>query len=73
MWNLKKGYIELPCRAETDSRTLKNLWLPMETGCWGRDGLGVWVGNVKLGHDDGCGTIDIIKFIELKKKTLIPM
>ena len=30
----------------------------------GRDGLGVWDGNVlKLGYDDGCTTINIIKFI----------
>ena len=33
-----------------------------------RDGLGVWDGNVvKLGCDDGCTTINIIQFIELKK------
>ena len=35
---------------------------------WGRrrGGLGVWDGNVlKLGCDDGCRTINIIKFIEL--------
>ena len=32
----------------------------------GRGGLGVWDGNVlKLGCDDGCATIHIIKFIEL--------
>ena len=31
----------------------------------GRVGLGVWDGNVlKLGCDDGCTTINIIKFIE---------
>ena len=37
----------------------------METG-W--DGLRVWDGTVlKLGCDDGCKTINIIKFIELKK------
>ena len=29
-WNLKKGYNELLCRAETDSQTLKNLWLPKQ-------------------------------------------
>ena len=41
----------------------------METGCGGRDRLGVWEGNVlKLGCDDGCATIIIIKFIELKRK-----
>ena len=35
----------------------------------GRDGLGVWDGNVvKLGCDYGCTTINIIKFIKFKKK-----
>ena len=58
IWNLKQGYNELICRTETDSHTLKNLWLPKETGCEGRDGLGVWDGSVvKLGCDDGCTTI----------------
>ena len=33
----------------------------------GRDRLGVWDGNaVKLGCDDGCTTINIIKFTEFK-------
>ena len=68
MWNLKKGNNEL-CRTETDSQTLKNLWLPKEKGCGGRDELGVWDGNVvKLGCDDGCITIKIIKFTEKKRK-----
>ena len=44
MQNLKKkkDTNELICRTETDSQTLKNLWLPKRTG-WGggRDGLGV--------------------------------
>ena len=60
------GYSEL-CRTETDSQTLKNLWVPKETGWWGRDRLGVWNGIVKLGCDDGCTTTNIIKFTELKK------
>ena len=30
----------------------------------------VWDGNVKLGCDDGCTTINIVKFIELKKEDL---
>ena len=35
----------------------------------GGDGLGVWDDNVvKLGWDDGCTTINTIKFIELKKR-----
>ena len=38
----------------------------MVTKVGGRDGLGVWDGNVKLG-DHGCTTIKIIKFTELKK------
>ena len=38
MWNLKKGHGELLCRADTDSQTLKNLWLPKETGCEGGKG-----------------------------------
>ena len=34
-----------------------------------RDGLGVWDVNVlKLSCDDGCTTLNIIKFIELKNK-----
>ena len=70
----KKGYNELTARAETNSETLKNLWLPRETG-WetgGKDGLRGWDRNVlKLVCDDGCTTINIIKFIELKKRTII--
>ena len=34
MWKIKKGYNDLPCRTDTESRTLKNLWFPNETG-WG--------------------------------------
>ena len=37
MSSLKKGYNELLCRTENDSKTLKNLWLPKETG-WGSEG-----------------------------------
>ena len=33
-WNLKKDTNELIFRTETDLQTLKNLWLPKETG-WG--------------------------------------
>ena len=37
----------------------------------GGDGLGVWDGNaLKLHCDDGCTTIDIIKFIELKQDSV---
>ena len=35
----------------------------------GRDGLGVWKGNVlKSTSDDVCTAINVIKFTELKKK-----
>ena len=62
MWNVKKAHNELLCRTDTDSQTLKNLWFPNETGWEERDGLGVWDRNVvKLGCDDGCTTINIIK------------
>ena len=71
MCNLKKEYDELICGTETDSQTLKNLWLPRETGWWGREGLGVCDGNVlKLGCDDGGTTIHTIKFIKNKFNSL---
>ena len=48
-------------------------WLPKEIGCEGRDGLGVLDGNVlKLGCDDGCTSINIIKFRGLKLKVQFP-
>ena len=62
---LKKGYNKLFCRTETDSQTLKNLWLARETGCGAEAGLKVWGGNlVKLGCDGCYTTINIIKFIK---------
>ena len=43
MWNLKKkDTIELICRAETDSQTLKKLELPKGTSGGSRDELGDW-------------------------------
>ena len=33
---------------------------------------GVGDGNVKLGCDDGCTTINIIKFTELKNRKIFP-
>ena len=70
MWNLKKGYSEPICRTKTDSQTVKNLGLPKELCLGGRDGSGVVDGNfLKLGCDDHCKTINIIKFTELKKLT----
>ena len=74
MQNLKKkGYSELLCRRDANTHTLKTLWLTKETGCGERDGLGVWDGNtVKLGCDDCCTAVNIIKFTELKaKKTIV--
>ena len=39
---------------------------------WGRDGLGIWDGNVlKFGCDDGYITVSIIKFIEFLRKDAI--
>ena len=69
MWNLKKRHDEFLCRTHTDSQTLKNLWFPKETD-WGvGDELGVWDGNaIKSGQDDHCTTINVVKFIDLKKK-----
>ena len=65
MWNLKKGHNELLCGTDTDPQILKNVWLPKETG-WGVGGcLRVWDRNaMKLGCDDHCTTINVIKFIE---------
>lgn len=40
MWNLTKGYNELPSRADTDSEILKNIWFPKETD---------WDGEVRAG------------------------
>jgi len=58
MWNLNIGYNELLCTTETDSQTLKTLWLLKETGCGGRDGSRDRDGSVvKLRWDDGCTTI----------------
>ena len=47
MWNLIKRYNEFIYRTETDSQTLKNLWLPKGRGAGGgRDRLGSWERNV---------------------------
>ena len=48
---------------------MKNLTVIKGDRLVGRDGLGIWGGNVvKLGWDDGGTTINIIKFTALKKK-----
>ena len=44
--NVQKDTMNLLAEQKQDSQTFKNLWLPKETGCGGRDGLGVWDGNV---------------------------
>lgn len=47
MWNLKKkkkDTNEFICRRETDSQTLKNLWLPKGTGT----GWKGWTGGLGL-------------------------
>ena len=65
MWNLKKGHIELLCRTDTGSQTLKNMVSKGDR--LGGDGLGLWDGNaIKFGCDDHCTPINI-KFIELKR------
>ena len=69
MWNLKKGHNELLCRTHTDSQALKNVLFLKETGWEMGDRLGVWDGIViKLGCDDHCTTLNVVKFIEFKKK-----
>ena len=42
-----------------------------QVGGGGGDGLGVWDGNaIKLGCDDHCTTINVIKLIKIKKKRI---
>jgi len=62
----RAGHNGLLCRTDTDSQTLKKLMVSKgdRFGGW-RDTLGVWDGNaIKLGCDDHCTTINVIKFIE---------
>ena len=57
------------CRTDTDSQTLKNLQFPKETSWGWGDGMEVWYGNaIKLGWNDHCTTINVIKFIGKKEK-----
>ena len=51
-----------------NSQTLKTHEYQRRQSGGGRDGLGVWDGSVKLGCDDGCTTINIIKFHKKRKK-----
>jgi len=47
---------------------LETWWsLTFASGEWG-DGLGVGMETIKLGYDDHCTTINVVKFIELKIK-----
>ena len=46
---------ELICRTETDSQTLKNLWLPKETGCG--------VGGMDWGSGTGIGTLRYMEWL----------
>ena len=65
LWNLKKGQNELLCITDTDSQTLKNYGFQRRQVGSGGDGLGVWDRNtIKLGCDDHCTTINVIKSIE---------
>ena len=70
MWNIKKKDAINFFAEQILTHRLKHLRFPKETGWrWG-DGLGVWDGNaLKLGCDDRRTTREVIKFIELKKKT----
>ena len=64
MQNLKKGHNDLLCRTNTNSQTLKTQFLNEIGQGWGNE-LGGWDGYViKLGCDDHCTTIIVIKFIE---------
>ena len=64
MWNLKKGHNRLLCRNDTNT-DLEKLWFPSETGWGWGNALGVCDGNaIKLGCNDHCTTINVIKFIE---------
>ena len=61
-WNLKK---RMQLTYLQNRNSLTDLEKLMVTKV-GRNELGVWNGNVpKLGCDDGCTTINIIKIIEL--------
>ena len=65
MWNLKKGHSERLCRTDTDSQTWKTYGFQMRQVGRSGDALGVWDGNaIKLGCDDHCTTINVIKFME---------
>ena len=61
MWNQKKYTVNFFAEQILTHRLWKT---KVGGGGWG-DALGVWDGNaIKLGHDDHCTTITVIKFIE---------
>ena len=56
---------ELVFRTDADSQALKTYGFQMRHVGGRGDALGVWTGNaIKLGCEDHCKTINIIKFIE---------
>ena len=60
MQNLKKDTNELICRRETDSQTLKNVWLSKQTGlCGGMDG-GFGTGIYRLRYIKILATWDLL-------------
>ena len=65
MWNLKKGHNEL-CRTDTDSETLKKTYgFQMRQVGWWANAMRVWDGDaIKVGCDDCCTSIIVIKFTE---------
>ena len=61
---LKKGINEIICRTETDSQTLKTYgYQRRQVGGEGWAGSWGWK-YCKMGCDDCCTTINVIKFIE---------
>ena len=65
MWNLKKGHSELTGRTETD---IEKIMVTRRDRFGGRGRMWGLDGNVlKLGFDEGCRTINIIKFITYSK------
>ena len=70
MWNLNKGYNELIFRTETDLQ-IEKLKVTKGDRLWG-EGCAKDLGwkCYKLGCDNVCMTINIIKFVDLKKSYL---
>ena len=67
-WNLKKGYERTYLQNRNRLTDFKNLMVTNGDKLRGRYILGFWDGNLQqLGCDGVCTTINIIKFIKLKK------